>query len=123
MWVFGRNHSRRAKSPGACPGPDSLENYTTLIIVNCHIELTVFIVANFQKFAGRLRVKAWLIFQNVRSVDLDYVEITFKSGPGQAPELLAQYPVRREWFRPKSQKMRIGSKRHYSNLLKRKDGR
>ena len=26
------------------------------------------------------------------------------SGPGQAPRLLAQYPVRREWFRPKTLK-------------------
>ena len=24
-----------------------------------------------------------------------------KTGPGQAPALFAQYPVRREWFRPK----------------------
>ena len=26
----------------------------------------------------------------------------FKTGPGQAPGLFSQYPVRREWFRPKT---------------------
>ena len=30
-----------------------------------------------------------------------------KTGPGQAPGLFAQYPVRREWFRPKTQKWSI----------------
>ena len=29
------------------------------------------------------------------------VEVEKLSGPGQAQGLLAQYPVRREWFRPK----------------------
>ena len=33
-----------------------------------------------------------------------------KTGPGQAPGLFSQYPVRREWFRPKPPKMLIGSK-------------
>ena len=30
-----------------------------------------------------------------------------QTGPGQAPGLFAQYPVRREWFRPKTQKWSI----------------
>eukprot|EP00493_Phyllostaurus_siculus_P001036 UN01043 len=27
-----------------------------------------------------------------------------RTGPGQAPGLFSQYPVRREWFRPKSKR-------------------
>ena len=32
------------------------------------------------------------------------LKIYFETGPGQAPGLFSQYPVRREWFRPKTWK-------------------
>ena len=39
------------------------------------------------------------------------IVINLRTGPGQAPVLFSQYPVRREWFRPKTPKISSGCKR------------
>ena len=46
--------------------------------------------------------------------------MTEKTGPGQAPGLVSQYPVRREGIRPNATTMLIGSKKNVPSSTKEK---